>query len=49
MTPRLDALVAIYKKITIRDLTFEFKTDHSFYVVKKWFLKLLRYYKRFIN
>jgi hypothetical protein len=35
MTPRLEALVLIYKKITTRDLAFEFKTDHSFYVIKK--------------
>ena len=35
MAPRLESLVAIYKKITTRDLQFEFKTDHTFYVTKK--------------
>lgn len=35
MAPRLEALTAIYKKITTRDLAFEFRPDHTFFETKK--------------
>tara|TARA_B110000503_G_scaffold137537_1_gene221916 strand:+ start:2585 stop:2824 length:240 start_codon:yes stop_codon:yes gene_type:complete len=35
MAPRLEALSSVYKKITTRELAFEFRPDHTFYSTKK--------------
>ena len=35
MLPRIEPVAAIYKKITTRDLVFEFKHEQPFYSIKK--------------
>jgi len=35
MGARLEALQAIYKKITTRDIVFEFRADHTFFETRK--------------
>ena len=35
MLPRIEPIAALYKKITTRDLVFEFRQEQAFYQIKK--------------